>query len=143
MTFKLTGWKAISALPLLAGFVVIRYDMQTDALQTDGVEEVRRWLALEATRIALPDLAQAASGSGNVQDIERLATDLATDSFEIVSITRHGMGERIVARVEYRHDARSVAAETEVRYLSMSYSLPTGWRVGSETTRLSYLLAAF
>lgn len=143
MTFKLTGWKAISALALLGGLAVVRYDMQTEALETEGVEEVERWLALEAARIALPDMTKAASASSGGQNLERLIDDLAADRFEIVSITRHGLGEEIVARVEYRHRTRSSAGDTEIRYLRMRHSLPTGWRVGSETTRLSYLLAAF
>lgn len=143
MTFKLTGWKAVLAIVAVVAFAAFRYNMQSAALQAEGVDEVKRWLALEATRIALPDLQQAAAGSGNGEYLTQMASDLDQDSFDVVSVTRHGMGERIVARVEYRHLNRSPADATAVRYLRMSYSLATGWRIQTETTQLRYYLAAF
>lgn len=139
MKFQLTGWKAIAALILLVAFVVVRYTMQAGALETQGVAQVQRWLADEATRSALPDMQQAVA-AGDAASVERMAGDLEGDRFEILSVTRHGLGEEIVARVEYRHASRP-AGGTRVRYLRMSYSRLVGWRVGAETSRLSYYLA--
>lgn len=139
MKIQLTGWHAIVALILLVAFVAVRYTMQSGALETQGVEQVQRWLADEATRSALPEMQQAVA-AGDAAAAERMAGDLESDRFEILSVTRHGLGEQIVARVAYRHASRPEAG-TRVRYLRMSYSLAAGWRVGAETSRLSYYLA--
>ncbi len=143
MTFKLTGWKAVLTIVAVVAFAAIRYNMQSAALQAEGIDEVRHWLALEAVRVALPGLEQAAAGTASEAYLAQVASDLDEDSFDVISVVRHGMGERIVARVEYRHLNRSPADATEVRYLRMSYSLATGWRIQSETTKLNYYLAAF
>ena len=139
MKFTFTGWKAIVAIAAVSGFAVIRYGMQSAALQTEGVAEVQRWLALEAARAALPDLKSAAASGSGV--LEQMVNDLEAANFDVISVTRHGVGEEVVVRVAYRHTRRS--SDTRVRYLRMSYSLPTGWRIRSETTRMVYYLAVF
>ncbi|HEX6996603.1 MAG TPA: hypothetical protein VF322_00570 [Gammaproteobacteria bacterium] len=140
--FKLSGWKAIVAFGALGAFALIRFNMQSAALQADGVAEIKRWLVSETMRNSLADMRDAAE-SGNLDYLEQAAANLAEENFDIVSVTRHGLGDRIVARLDYRYKGEAPRAEPRVRYLRMTYSLATGWRVQSETTKLNYYLAAF
>ncbi|HEX7081499.1 MAG TPA: hypothetical protein VF329_10830 [Gammaproteobacteria bacterium] len=142
MHFKLSGWKAILALGALGAFALIRFNLQSAALEADGVEEIKRWLVSETMRNSLPRM-QDAARAGNGQYLERAAADLAEENFDVISVTRHGLGDRIVARLDYRYKGDPPRGDTSVRYLRMTYSLATGWRVQSETTKLSYYLAAF
>ena len=144
MKIKLTGWKAVIVIVAVIGFVIFKLNVQTKALQTEGVEEVKRWLLLESARAALPDMRKALENPAeNTGYLEKMAKDLQLENFEIVSVTRHGVGERIVARVEVRYKGESVSEGMGVRYFRMKYSTVTGWRVIHETTKLNYYLAAF
>jgi hypothetical protein len=144
MKIKLTGWKAVIVVVAVIGFVIFKLNVQTKALQTEGVEEVKRRLLLESARAALPDMRKALENPAeNTGYLEKMAKDLQLENFEIVSVTRHGVGERIVARVEVRYKGESVSEGMGVRYFRMKYSTVTGWRVVHETTKLNYYLAAF
>ncbi len=138
MEIKLNGWTAAVAILLIAGWGVFRYTTRSKAMETQGVEAIRNWLLFESARAVLPEMEKALENpEQNSKFIEDSASSLRQDNFEIVSVTRHGVGKRVVARVEVRY--RGGVPET--RYLRMSYATFTGWQVGLETTRMGYFLA--
>ncbi len=138
MELKLTGWKAIVAILLIVGWGVFRYTTQSKAMETQGVEAIKSWLLFESARAVLPEMEKAMNNpEENSQFLKESANALQRDNFEIISVTRHGVGNRVVARVELRY--RDGVPET--RYLRMSYSTVTGWQVGLETTQMAYFLA--
>ena len=56
MEIKLTGWKAIVASVVVIGFLGFKFNMQTESLQTEGIDEIKKWLQMESTRAVLPDM---------------------------------------------------------------------------------------
>lgn len=137
MEIKLTGWKAVVGTLLIVGWGAFRYVSQTKAMESQGVEVIQNWLVFESARAVLPEMEKALENVGeNQQFLEESANALRQDNFEIVSVTRHGVGRRVVARVEVRHQGT-----TSIRYLRMSYVTINGWQVGFETTRMDYFLA--
>lgn len=144
MNLTLTGWKAGLAIVLILGFVAFKLAIQTEALDSQGAEEVRKWLAQEAMRSALPEMRKAMEDPHrNARHLEELARGLQKDNFEVVSLTRHGSGDRIVARVEIRYRGDPPPHRPEVRYFGMEHSMLTGWRVRRETSKWSYYLTVF
>jgi hypothetical protein len=144
MDIKLKGWQAVVAIIAIIAFVVLRLNVQTEALASEGVKEVQRWLLLESARAVLPDMEKVMeSPQENSEYLERMAHDLQQESFQVLSVTRHGVGDQIVARVEVRHNGSATPGQVDVRYLKMTYSMVTGWRVQREASEWSYYLAAF
>lgn len=144
MNFKLTGRNAIVALVVAAGFLLFRFESQSEALESQGVEQVRIWLMAESARAVLPNMKKAMEDpKGNEHYLAEVAKDLQSENFEIVSVTRHGLGSSIVARVEVRYKGESPSDGMSVRYLRMKYSMVTGWVVVREASKWDYYLAAF
>jgi hypothetical protein len=144
MKFKLTGWNAIIAIVVAIGFVVFRFESQTKALETQGVEQVRNWLMAESARAALPQMQKHMEDSkGDDSYLTGIAKDFQEKNFEIVSITTHGTGSHVVARVEVRYKGESPSGGMNIRYLRMNYSMVTGWIVARESSKWDYYLAVF
>ncbi len=140
----MNGWKAIIALVVVAGFVVFRFEMQNRTLDSQGVTQVKNWLMAESTRAALPAMQQANAGeAGGDASLEAMARDLQESNFQIASITSHGTGSSVVARVDVRYKGQSRQDGMNVRYLRMQYSTLTGWRVLREASRWDYYASAF
>ena len=139
---KLTGWKAVVAIAAILAFGVFRLGMQNASLQTEGLEVIKQWLVAETVRDVLPDMEAAMQAPRqNTDSLAAMADSLDEANFSILSVKRHGSGDEIVARVEYRQ--RGKPPTQHVRYFRMNYSMATGWRVEWETSRWSYYLAAF
>lgn len=144
MKFKLTGWNAIAALVVVAGFMVFRFESQSKALESQGVEQVRIWLMAESARAILPSMQKAmADPKGNEHYLTEAAKDLQSKNFQIVSVTRHGLGSSTVVRVEVRYKGKSPSDGMNVRYLRMKYSMVTGWIVLREASKWDYYFAVF
>ena len=144
MKFKLTGWKAIVALLVAVAFVGFRVETQSSTLESQGVEKIRNWLMAESTRAALPDMQKAMEGqAGGDKSLEDFAKKFQEQNFEIISVTTHGAGSNVIARVEVRFKGESHSDGMGVRYLRMQYSMVTGWRVVREASKWDYYLAAF
>lgn len=142
MKFKLTGWSAIIALVVVASFVFVRFETQSKALGSQGVQQVKQWLMAESMRAALPNMQKAMEDpKGNGNYLTQVAKDFQNKNFEIVSVTRHGLGSHIVARVEVRFKGESPSDGMNVRYLRMKYSMVTGWVVVGEASKWDYYLA--
>ena len=144
MEMKLTGWKAIVASVVVIGFLGFKFNMQTESLQTEGVEEIKNWLQMESTRAALPDMQKAVEAPRqNEEYLAQMVDNLQEDNIEVVSVTRRGVDKNIVARVEVKYKGETSLEGMNVRYLRMNYSMVTGWRVERETSKWSYYLASF
>ena len=140
---KLTGWKAVAALVVIAGYGLFRITMQHQALHTDGVEKIQYWLAAEAMRAALPGLERAMEApDANAEELENAADNLQPESFYILSVSRFGKDDDIVVKIEYRRRGQAEPGN-QVRYLRMEYGSIAGWHVRSETNRWRYYMAAF
>ena len=144
MEIKLSGWKAIAASIVVIGFLGFKFNMQTESLQTEGVEEIKKWLQMESTRAALPDLQKAVEApKQNEEYLMQMINNLQKDNIEVVSVTRRGVDKNIVARVEVKYKGESQPDRMNVRYYRMNYSMITGWRVERETSKWNYYLASF
>ena len=144
MQFKLTGWHAVLAFVLVAGFALFRFETQTRALGSQGVAKVSNWLMAESARAVLPGMQKAMEDpKGNGKYLTEVAKDFREKNFEIVSATRHGLGSGAVVRVEVRYKGKSPSDGMNVRYLRMRYSMLTGWSVLREATKWDYYFAVF
>ena len=72
-----------------------------------------------------------------------MVDSLQEENIEVVSVTRRGVDNNIVARVEVSYKGKAPSEGMNVRYLRMNYSMVTGWRVERETSKWSYYLASF
>ncbi|MEJ2421108.1 MAG: hypothetical protein P8018_05150 [Acidobacteriota bacterium] len=144
MKFKLKGWGAVLVLVLVASFVLFRFETQSKALESQGVQKVKNWLVAESMRAALPGMKKAMDNpEANKDYLSNTAKNLQEANFEIVSVTRHGMGSSIVARVEVRFKGKAPADGMNVRYLRIKYSMATGWIVVREASKWEYYWAVF
>ena len=145
MELKLSGWKAILAIVAVIGFLGFKFVAQTEALHADGVEKIRQWLVFETARFVLPEMKKALENptEHNTKFLSDTAKNFKQQNFEIISVTRRGLGERIIARVDVRFKGKIPKDGMNVRYLRMKYSMLTGWRVERETSKWNYYLASF
>jgi len=144
MEMKLNGWKAVVAILAVAAFMIFKFNMQTEALQTDGVEAIKAWLQRESVRAVLPDMKKAIQNpSKNEEYLSQTVDDLNISNFEIISVTRRGADERIIVRAEVRYKGDAPSEGMDVRYLRMHYSMVAGWRVEREASKWDYYLASF
>lgn len=134
-TLKLTGWKAVAALVVLAGFVGFRWVTARDALDSQGREVMQRWVASELQRPMLADTA-----GDPAQKAEAL---LAAGKVRFRSMSGRGPLDNMVVRVELEPSADLPPGTKMVRYYRMQYSSLTGWRHRGNTTALSWYLALF
>jgi len=142
-TIRLTGWKALAALVILAGFVGYRYYAMRTTLATEAADELRMWLAAEYQAAGLPELERALA-AGDRAAAERSAAEIiARDRIAFVDVRARGEPDDLVVRAEIAVDGRPPPVGGAVRYFRMRYSTVTGWRLERETTALSYLLRIF
>ena len=138
MELELKGWKAVAAGAVVLGLLGFRAASQTEAMSTQGVEALERHLMLEAARGTLPEIEAALADPATTEaEIRALADEFAEERFEVLDVTRSGLGDSPVAKVEIR-DAGSGA--TRVRYFRMEYGTATGWRVVREADALAFWL---
>ncbi len=143
MEFKLTGWNAVIGVIVVAVFLGFRFETQSTTLETQGVAKVKNWLVAESERAALPGMEKAMNDpNANPKHLADMAKKLQSDNIEIVSVTRHGTGTSIVARVQVHYKNGQSPTGKTVRYLRMNYSSVTGWRVRYEVSKWSYYVAA-
>ena len=95
-------------------------------------------------RKALPGMQKATNDpNANKADLERSVNNLNRANFEVLSISRHGLGDEAVAKVKVRFKGEGPEKGTKTIYLKMTHSITVGWRVTFETGKVSYYLAAF
>ncbi len=142
-TIRLTGWKALVALAVLAGFLGYRSYAMRATLATEAADELRLWLGAEYQAAGLPALERALA-AGDRAAAERSATEiLARDRIAFVDLRARGTPDDVVVRAEIAVDGRPPPVGAAVRYFRMQYSAVTGWRLARETTAVSYYLRIF
>ncbi len=141
-TFKLSGPGALVALVVIGAIMGVQFFSQRQTLQTQGIDAIKTYLVAEYTRQYLPELQQATmDGTLSQTRADRIVADVTPENIDIVSITAHGHSGRCVARVEIRVAGSEPPSGGSVRYLRMSHSALTGWRVQRDTNRWSYYLS--
>lgn len=142
-TVRLTGWKALVALVVLAGFVGYRYYAMRATMATEAADELRLWLAAEYQAAGLPELEHALA-TGDRAAAQRSATEIiARDRIVFIGLEGRGKPDDLVVRAEISVDGRPPPVGSAVRYFRMQYSAVTGWRLTRETTAVSYYLRVF
>lgn len=79
------------------------------------------------------------------QDLAAAGIDsiLADQNVTFESMRAVGTRDKMVVRVEIRVNGRPPADGRAVRYYRMSYRIPRGWRIRSETSAIRYYTAIF
>lgn len=140
MQFELKGWQAVVAVVVVIAVGMLRFSSQTKALETQGERALTEWLVLEAARGAMPEMTAALEDpSTDEKDVAAMMDRFAAERFEILDVTRSGLGDEPVARVEIRDRDDG---DTHVRYFRMRYGMAMGWRVMRETDALGFYLNA-
>jgi anti-sigma-K factor RskA len=140
---RVTGWKAIVVLLVVAAFVGYRYYAVQTTLETAGADELRFWLSAEYMAQGLPGLEEAVESGDAVAAEEQARELVARDRVEFTEMGARGAPDDLVVRVRIRVDGRTPPDGREVRYFRMRHSTVTGWRMRAETTKLGYYLALF
>ena len=130
MEFKLTGWKGLLAALVIVGFLGYRYVTAVQALDTDGREAVREWVAAEYQRYHL--------ARTDISDEEKAAILLETQAINLVSMDARGRPERMAVRVEIEPNIAHPPGTPYVRYYNLEHSIATGWRHKGDITALQY-----
>ncbi len=137
---KLTGWKALVALVVVAGFLGYRYYALHTTVATEAADELRFWLAAEYIAAGLPALEEAVE-SGDAVAAELQAQEiLARERIEFTEISARGSADDVVVRVELLVDGRAPPVGKPVRFFRMKHSMVTGWRMQREVHAISYYL---
>jgi len=140
---RVTGWKAIAVLVIVAAFVGFRYNAMRSTVATEAADELRFWLAAEYMSMGLPALEQAIE-SGDAAAAELQAREIvARDRIEFPSLTARGAPDDVVVRAEILVDGDTPPDGQSVRYFLMEHSTVTGWRMRREVTAVSYYLRFF
>ena len=131
----LTGWKAVAAIVLVAGFVGFRWYTAREALDTAGREYLEEWIAMELARPLLADTTTSLE--------ERGQAVLAATKVRIRSMSGRGPLDDLVVKVELEPSSDLPAGTELVRYYRLEYSTIMGWRHRADATALSYYLSIF
>ena len=140
---RVTGWKAVMVLIVVAAFVGYRYYAVQTTLETGGADELRFWLAAEYMAQGLPALEDAIE-RGDAAAAEAQALEIvARERIEFTEMSARGAPDDLAVRVRIRVDGRPPPDGQEVRYFRMRHSTVTGWRMRRELTKLGYYLTLF
>jgi hypothetical protein len=136
-TIRVTGWKAVAVLVLVAALGVFRFVTARDALDADAQQQLGMWLRGEYASRYLAAIRPDSLTPEQVQDLLRL------DRIEFPSIRGIGTPDDMVVRVEITVDGGPPPDGRAVRYWRMRYSTITGWRMEREANALLYYLNVF
>ena len=132
-SIKLTGWRAVVALALLAGFAVFRFTVQRSTLDTQGREVLAAWLTAEYTRAGL-----ARVDASGLPDAESAALLLEAQAVEFRSLSAHGRNRNVVVKAEITVAGRTPPDGRGLRYFRMAHGALSGWSYLHETTAFAY-----
>ena len=134
-TVKLSGWKAVLALLVLAGAVGFREVTVRDKLDTQGREALRRWVQAEVIRPIVADTTRSLA--------ERDSALTQALAVTIKSLGVRGALSNAVVRVELNPSPALPPGTDLVRYYRARYSVVSGWMHRGNTTALAWYLAVF
>lgn len=140
VNIKLTGWKAVVVIVVVAVVAALRLGAGRASLPTDGADALRVWLHAEYVREGLPAL-EAAIEANDAAAAETQAQEiLASDRIVFRSLKARGSTSEVLVRVEIQVDGGEPPVGNSVRYFVMEHSMITGWRMVYETSAISYYL---
>ena len=134
MEIKLTGWKGLLAALVVLGFLGFRYVTAVQALDTDGRDAIRAWLASEYQRYHL--------ARTDLGDEDKAALLLKSERINFVSLDARGRPERMAVRVEIEPNAAHPPGTPYVRYFNLEYSIAVGWRHKGNISAMQYHLTS-
>ena len=142
---QLTGWKAVAVIAVFLAVAAFYWRAQSRSLETEGVEAIKSWLQADALRNMPPEVQQAIDNPGeNTRQLAEYVESVDQDRIEILSVKARGRGDDVVVRVEVRFAGGEPGGTSELRYLSMGYSLVAdSWWVEGETNAVAYYMALF
>jgi hypothetical protein len=132
-TVKLTGWKAVAVLLVLAAWVGFHYYERQVTLDTAGRDAVRDWVVLASQRGSL-----ASRGAAGQLDSAAAVELMRRSEVEIRSMRARGLGDNVVVRVELAVHGGPPPDGRAVRYFRLLHSTLTGWRVVGESKAIAY-----
>ncbi len=135
-TFTLTGWKAVAAIVVVAGFIGFRTVSARATLDTQGRAVLERYVAIRLQAGVL-----AAGPAAPVPTEEEARALLQAGDVHIRSMRARGSGSRLVVRIELEPNPAFPVGTERVRYYRLTHSALTGWQVQAEVTRWSYWAA--
>lgn len=137
--FKLTGGKAVVAGILVIVFLIWKYQAANQALQTQGVEDIKQWLISEYSQYHMASLSDF-----SLPDEERTALLDAIQNITFRSVSARGPRDGMIVKVEIEPSIAVPPGSALTRYYEVSYSVLTG-RITYErdSSALSYHLALF
>lgn len=136
---QLTGWKAIAVCLLVVSFVIWKYLAANQALQAQGANDIRQWIAGEYTQYhadALQDYSRSAE--------ERAELLGAIQNVQLQSLQARGSAERLIVKVEIEPSLATPPGSSLVRYYEVSFD-PLTQRVTyrRDSSAFSYRMAFF
>ena len=134
LTFKLTGWKALALLLVLAVLGAYRFTRARAALEGQGREALEAWIVGEIQRPLLADTTLGLAEKGE-------ALLAASGAVRIRALDAHGPFDDVHVRVELEPDPALPPGFELVRYYRMRYSSLTGWTHEGWSNPVSYWLA--
>ena len=140
---RLTGWKALVVIAIVAAIAGYRFLAVRTTLETEGADELRMWILADYSRQGLPALEQALE-SGDAAAAEAQANQLIANSrIQFTEMSARGSPDDLIVRVKIRVDGGLPPDGKEVRYFRMRHSTVLGWRMTRETYALAYYLNFF
>ena len=132
---KLSGWKAVLVLLVLAGAAGFREVTARAAIDTQGRAALQRWVQAQVIRPIVADttLTLAQQDSALTQ----------ATAVTIKSIAVHGTSQKAVVRVELNPSPALPPGTKMVRYYRAQYSVLSGWMHHGSSNVLEWWLAAF
>ncbi len=134
LTFKLTGWKAVAFLVVVAALGAYRFTRARAALEGQGREALEAWIVGEIQRPLLADTTLGLAEKGEAL----LAT---SDAVRIRALDARGPFDDVHVKVELEPNPALPPGFALVRYYRMRYSSLTGWSHKGRSSPLSYWLA--
>ena len=134
MEIRLTGWSGLLAALVVIGFLGFRYVTAVQALDTDGRDAIRSWIASEYQRyhLARTDLDEEA----------KAALLLESEKVDFVSLDARGQPESMAVRVEIESNAAHPPNSPYMRYFRLEYSIASGWRHRGNLSAAQYHLTS-
>jgi hypothetical protein len=134
-TIRLSGWKAVLVLLIVAGVGGYRVTTARAKIDTQGRAALEQWVQMELVRPLLADTTRSLQEQG--------AAIAQASSVTIRSLAVRGKLSNAVVRVELAPNPALPPGTDLVRYYRMRYTTISGWTHHGSATKLSWYLAAF
>ena len=151
MEIKLNGPTAVAAIALFGGFVVYRMTTMQTELETDALEELKSYLAVEyqagdvsalSAKLETNQPMSADEAQAHVDAIVS-ASDITFDSVDARGMWEGRNGGEVIVKVGVLVAGGDPPDGERTRYYRMRYRPLAGWKVGARTSVWAYRLKMF